>query len=215
MVWFILLLVVNFAISWANSVSVGRMWSESKAIGGSLRTLAVAGYIMAVAGFTMVYGCVLVLLAPYILPLIPVFEHVSMSDLLSLTSDLLYILVATAIIPSGFIIWFNSVVRFWRNRTLANGLTAGWNSYAQIRNAVNAARHLPSAFGRITKAMFGGKGRRKGNAMLVLAVMFIVIMAVCGGWFTASALIKKADAEYDGFEGLDPQEEGAFSPRSE
>ncbi len=196
MVWFLLLLIMNFIISWHNSVAVGRMWSESRVIGGSMRTLAIAGYIMAVAGFTMVYGCILLLIAPYIITLFS--SDFPVKELISLTSDMLYVLIITFIIPSGFIIWFNSAVNFWRRKTLANGLVFAWNTYAQLRNTINAARHLPSAIGRIAKALFGGRGRKKGNAAVILLAVFILILAACGGWFTASAIMKKADREYDG-----------------
>lgn len=196
MIWFMLLLVLNFIISWHNSVVVGRMWSESKVIGGSMRTLAIAGYVMAVTGFTMVYGCILLLIAPSIIPLFS--SDFPVNELISLTNDMLYVLIITFIIPSGFIIWYNSAVNFWRRRTLANGAVLAWNTYAQLRNTINAARHLPSAIGRIAKALFGGRGRKKGNAAVILLAVFILILAACGGWFTASAIMKKADREYDG-----------------
>ncbi|MDR2716490.1 MAG: hypothetical protein LBB89_00285 [Treponema sp.] len=202
---FYVFLVLNFIISWHNSIAVGRMWSESKVIGGSFRILTVAGYIMAVTGFTTVYGCLLLLIAPYIIPLIPYLSEFPISDLLTLTSDMLYVLIATFIIPSGFIIWYHSAVRFWREKTLKNGLVAGWNTYAQIRNTVNAAKNMPSAIGRIAKALFGGRGRKKGNAVIVLFAVFVLIIAVCGGWLTASAIMKKADREYDGLAELDPE----------
>lgn len=202
--WVILLLALNFAISWANSVSVGRMWSESKVIGGSVRVLAVAGYIMAIAGFTMVYGCVLLLISPYIIPHIPGLSNLPVDEIAALTSDMLYVLIISFVIPSGFIIWFNSVVRFWRRKTLSNGLVTVWNTYAQVRNTVSAARNMPSAFGRITKALFGGKRKKKGNAAVILLAVMIVILAICSGWLTASAIMKKADREYDAFEKLAP-----------
>jgi hypothetical protein len=182
------------------------MWSESKVIGGSIRVLAVAGYIMAVVGFTMVYGYILLVIAPYVIPLF--IPEANVRLFVSLAHDMLYVLVAVFIIPSGIIIWFHSAVRFWRERTLGTGLTFGWNTYAQIRNTVNAARHVPSAIGRIARAMFGGgrgAGRRKkGNTVIVLAAAFIVIVAVCGGWLTASSLLKKADREYDGLAEFEP-----------
>jgi len=203
LIWIFVFLILNFAISWNNSVSVGRMWSESKVIGGSLRVLAVSGYVMAVGGFTMVYGNILLMISPYIIPIfLPEFP---VDSLLSLTNDMLYVLIVAFLIPTGNIIWFNSVVNFWRRRTLANGLPVAWNSYAQIRNTVNAARHLPSAFSRITKALFGGKGKKKGNAALIFMAVFILVLAVLGGWFTASAIMKKADLEYDGFEEFEPE----------
>lgn len=195
----VLFMGINFVISWHNSVVVGRMWSESKVIGGSVRVLAVAGYIMAICGFTMVYGCLLLFAVPFIMPLIPALSEIPAEEVWALASDMLYILIAAFIIPSGFIIWFNSVVSFWRRKTIAGGVVAGWNTYAQIRNTVNVARNMPGAFSRVTKALFGGKGKKKGNAVLVLVAVFIVILAVCGGWMTASAIMKKADREYDGF----------------
>lgn len=63
----LLVLALNFMISWANANYVGRYWSESKEVGGSFRVYIVVGYIMAIAGFTMVYGYILLLVAPIIL----------------------------------------------------------------------------------------------------------------------------------------------------
>ena len=201
MFWLILLLVLNFIISWSNAKCCGRYWSESKVTGGWFRFNVIIGYIMAIAGFTMVYGSILLLLLPYVLPLIPAFENIDMTALLQLSSDLLYILVATAVIPTGFFIWFQSLVTFWKHKTLGNGLTAGWNTYAQIRNTVNAARELPSAFGRVTEAFFGGK-KKKSETMIVLIAIFVVILAILGGYFTASSIMKKADREYDALEAI-------------
>jgi hypothetical protein len=183
------------------------MWSESKAVGGSFRVLSVAGYVMAVAGFTMVYGCLLLLLAPYVIAMIPSLRGFNTGDFMVLASDMIYVLVLTCVVPSGFIIWYHSAVRFWREKTLKNGLVAGWNTYAQIRNTVNAARQVPSAIIRIADALFGGKGKKKGNEVVIFAAIFIVIIAVCGGWLTASAIMKKADREYDGFAELDPEQQ--------
>ena len=53
----LLVLIVNFAISWANAAYVGRYWSESKQLGGSFRAYIVAGYIMAIAGFSFFATC--------------------------------------------------------------------------------------------------------------------------------------------------------------
>ncbi len=57
-----LLLAINFLISWSNASYVGRYWSESKGVGGSFRRYVVCGYAMAVAGFTMVYAYILLLI---------------------------------------------------------------------------------------------------------------------------------------------------------
>ena len=201
MFFYFLMLAINFAISWSNAKYCGRYWSESKYMGGFFRFNVIIGYIMAIAGFTMVYGSILLLLLPYIIPLIPAFESIDMMALLELTSDMLYILIATAIIPTGFFIWFQSLATFWKHKNLSNGLTAGWNTYAQIKNTINATRELPSAFSRVTKALFGGK-KKKDDTILIAVALFVVILAVFGGYFTASSIMKKADREYDALETL-------------
>jgi hypothetical protein len=58
-----LLLILNFAISWFNAWSVGRVWTESKMIGGFFRMTVWCGAIMSACGFTWVYIALLGLLA--------------------------------------------------------------------------------------------------------------------------------------------------------
>ena len=194
----VLVLALNFGISWANASYVGRYWSESKEVGGSFRVYIIVGYIMAIAGFTMVYGYIGLLVSPFILHLAKVDqETIMMFEQLSL--DLVYIFCVVTIIPTGFYIWIQSLKDFWEQKTLSSGLTAGWNSYAQIHNTVSAARNAPSALGRISKALFGGKSKKKGNTVIILCAIFLLILAIFGGYFTASAIMKKADREYDMF----------------
>jgi len=200
---FILMLVVNFAISWFNAHSVGKYWSESKEIGGSVRVSVVVGYIMSIIGFTMVYGCLLLLAFPYVAPLIPALSDIDTTQIMQLTSDLLFLLVGTAIVPLGIFIWFQSAVTFWKRKSLTNGAVFGWNTFAQVRNTITYARNAPSAVGRIAETLFGGKGKKKkGNEVLILVAIFIIILAILGGYFTSSAILKKADREFDALEGF-------------
>jgi len=188
-------------------------WSESKAAGGSFRAYVIAGYVMAIAGFTMVYGYILMFALPYVLPL---FMQISYEDLVAieqLTSDMLYILLVLAIVPSGFFIWFKSVANFWEHKTLTNGLVAGYNTLAQWRNTVNACREVPSAFGRIVSSLFGGKGKKKSETYIILLAILALIIAICGGYFTASAIMKKADREYDAFEYAEKYYQSSSRPR--
>lgn len=201
MLLLILALVLNFIISWANASYVGRYWSESKVVGGSFRVYIIVGYIMAIAGFTMVYGYILLLICPFILQLAEVDpETILMFE--QLASDLIYLFCIITMIPTGFYIWLKSLKNFFERKTLANGLTAGWNTYAQVHNMVSAARNAPSAVGRIAETLFGGKSKKKDNTLVILVAIFVVILAIFGGYFTASAIMKKADREYDMFEDL-------------
>ena len=199
----VLVLVIDFAISWSNAHTCGTVWSESKETGGFFRVNVVAGYIMSILGFTQVYGIIYIVLFYYIGPHIEKFQNIDFNQLALLSSDLLFVGIGFAIIPTGFLIWINSLRAFWKNKTLKNGLVGGWNSYAQIRNTVTVAREMPSAIGRLAEAFFGGKGKKKKSdgAMLML-VVFVVILASLAGYFTASAIMKKADREYDAFENL-------------
>lgn len=199
MFWVILLLIFNFFISWSNAKYCGMYWSESKAAGGSFRAYVIVGYLMAIAGFTMVYAYILMMALPFILPL---FMQISSEDLMAieqLTADMLYVLLVLAIVPSGFFIWFKSVANFWEHKTLTNGLVAGYNTFVQYRNTATAFREVPNALGRISSALFGGKGKKKAEGYIVLLAILVIIVALLSGYFTASAIMKKADREYDAF----------------
>lgn len=202
-------LAVNFMISWANASYVGRYWSESKEVGGSFRAYIVAGYVMAIAGFTMVYGYILLLVSPIFLQLAEA-DADTILMFQQLSSDLIYLFCVITVIPTGFYIWIRSLKNFWEEKTLSNGLTAGWNSFAQIHNTVSAARNAPSALGRVAETLFGGKGKKKGNTLIVLLAIFLFILAIFGGYFTASSIMKKADREYDMFADLKKRHADAF-----
>lgn len=164
---------------------------------------------MAIAGFTMVYGYILLLVSPIFLQMAKVDqETILMFEQLS--SDLIYIFCVITMIPTGFYIWIRSLKNFWERKTLSSGLTAGWNSYAQIHNTISVARNGPSALGRITKALFGGKSKKKDNTIIVLCAIFVLILAIFGGYFTASAIMKKADREYDMFADLQKRNPEAY-----
>ena len=197
-----LLLALNFAISWSNASYVGRYWSESKQVGGSFRVYMITGYIMAIAGFTMVYGYILLLISPYILPLLKVSQETILA-VQSLSADLIYLFCVATIIPTGFYIWIRSLKTFFEEKTLSAGLTAGWNTFAQIHNVVNAAREVPNSLSRIADALLG-KGKKKNDKTIIVALAILILaVAIFGGYFTASYIMKKADREYDMFSELE------------
>ena len=159
---------------------------------------------MAVAGFTMVYGCILLLIAPYIMQATGKFDAEVIADFESLAGDILYLLVAVPIVLSGIRIWLASLKAAFEKKTFSYIATAGWNSYAQIHNTISLAKNAPSAFGRIVEAFSGGKKSRrsskKGSEYIILLAVLVVILAIVGGYLTADAIMRKADQEYDGFE---------------
>lgn len=203
MLFILLLLAINFVISWSNASCVGRYWSESKAVGGSFRREVVCGYVMAVAGFTMVYGYILLMLAPFVMVILGADADM-IAEVQGLGGDLIYLLVGTPIVLSGFRIWIQSLRAAWKERSFSYLATAGWNSYAQIHNTISFVRNAPSAFGRVCGALFGGSENRsrsskKKDTIVIYLVIAIVLIAILGGYFTADAIMKRADAEYDLF----------------
>lgn len=199
----IAMLVLNFVISWSNATYVGYYWSESKEIGGSFRIYVVIGYIMAIAGFTMVYGYILLIISPVFLEIADIDQEIIV-QIEQLSSDLIYLFTVVTIVPTGFYIWIRSLKTAWEERTVDSILTAGWNTNSQISNTINVARNAPSAISRVAGTLFGGSSRRKkkDNTIVILVAIFIVIVAILGGYFTASAIMKKADREYDMFADL-------------
>ena len=195
--FFLAILGINFWISWSNAKAVGCYWSESKEVGGSFRRLVVCGYIMAIAGFTMVYADVLIILAPFLLG-----SKLSSSEILYLqqmAADISYLLVGTMAVFSGFRITVNSLKNAWRERTFGYIANAGWNTFAQIRNTLSFAREAPSVAGRIVGGLFKGNDDDDGKARLAILALLLVALALMSGFLTANAIMKRADAEYDGF----------------
>ena len=202
------LLALNFGISWWNAKNVGKIWSESKQIGGGTRALAIVGYAMAVVGFTMVYVIILIAIIAAVGPMTGYLSSDDTQYLLSLISDMSYILITTAIIPLGIIAWINSLIRFWKNKSLKTGGIAAWNTFANVRNVINASRNMPSAISRLT----GSLKKSDGKSGLVILAIIAVLCAILGGYFTASAIVKKADRKYDLFADVQGQPQG-FAPQ--
>jgi hypothetical protein len=153
---------------------------------------------MAVAGFTMVYSIIIIA----IIAATQGFGYLSPQSaelLMQFISDLSYILIALAVIPTGIIITINSLVTFWKNKNLKTGAIGAWNTFATVSNVVNATRSMPSAFGRIVSSV---KSNRD-SGVIVLAIV-IVALCVLGGYFTASAIVKRADRKYDLFQSVAP-----------
>lgn len=196
------LLGFNFFISWRNAKTVGAYWSESKQVGGMFRAEIICGYIQAIAGFTMVYSYILLLIAPFVMQAANADPEL-IADFEVLAGNLVYLLVAIPIVGSGFLIWFRSLRTAWEQRSLSTIAVAGYNSFAQIHNTISLARNAPSAIKSIGGLLGGDKKRRSrskndGQAALILLALIVVVLAILGGYFTANYLVHKADEEFDG-----------------
>ena len=174
-----LLLILNFAISWFNAWSVGRVWVESKMIGGFSRMTVWCGAIMSACGFTWVYIALLGMLAQSFQWLPPRY----IQGIFSLG----YLVIILPLLGSGLGIAVSSWVQFWRQKNLINGGIAAWNTYAQISNVVSAVRFIPEAIGNVLSAFKGDDDEEDNRALLIM--LAVVLVAVGAGVMTARAII--------------------------
>ncbi|MCQ2418989.1 MAG: hypothetical protein MJ085_04300 [Clostridia bacterium] len=202
---FLILLVlgINFALSWLNARNVGMYWTESKQIRGGFRAYVLCGYILAIAGFTMVYDFVLMLIFNAILRGSDANPQ-TIAQLRDLNHSLLIIFSLFTILPTGFFVTGFTTKGAFVKRTTSYFLNAGWDSFAQIHNTVTISRNAPSAIGKVF-GFFFGKDRDSDDSddvkskIVGFVAVLILILALLGGYFTASAIMKKADRECDGF----------------
>ena len=175
----IMMLVLNFAISWFNAWAVGGVWADSAAAGGMARAMAWAGAVMSACGFTWCYLVVLSVIASATGILSPHYSQVAL--------ELGYAIIIVPVLGSGMTIWAESVAHAWKKRTFGSVAGAAWNTYAQVHNTYQAARLLPEVFKDLENA-FGKGGDRKGKALLL--VVLLVILALASGVFTTMAIIR-------------------------
>lgn len=188
----LLLWLLNFGISWLNAWGVGKTWNETKAVGGPAHFMSWMGAIMAAVGFTWCYSVVLGLGASVIeitdeetgiaAPLLS-------QEQLSIFFDLVYLAIIFPLVGSGMAIMTHSWGVFWRERSLGNGVVAGWNTYAQLHNFYSAVEHVPVAIDNVG-SLFSGSGDSddaKGKLIILLAAV-----ALLGGILTTWAILRNS-----------------------
>lgn len=107
--------------------------------------------------------------------------------------DLAYLVIIFPLIGSGLAIMTHSWGVFWRRRSLSNGVTAGWNTYANLANFYHAVEHVPVAIGNVGDFFGGGSSSSdddKGKLIVAL-----VAIAVAGGVLTTWAIVRHTARE--------------------
>lgn len=178
-----LILALNLFISWFNCRSVGRIWNESRALGGMVRVLAWCGAVQAAVGFSSVIGFILGAIA-FQLGYLP-------ASVAKQAVSLWYVLIIVPALGTGLIITIESWIIAWRERSLLNMGTAAYNSLAMAHNIYGAVTSLGDAFkdvGELVGDLMEGDDKRAGLA--VLAFM-LAIGAILGGCILTAMLIKR------------------------
>lgn len=168
MVFFIWIL--NLVISILNAVGAGYAWNYTKLQGGIAHFMNWMAAIMSACGFTwcilipLSYGCQA---AGWLTP------EQSLAML-----ELGYVIIIPAVLGTGLVITIDSWVQFYKRPGLLNGGVAAYNTFAQVRNTMNAIEVMPKALGHLGKVL-GGDGKRssgssddaKGKAALLIIVL--------------------------------------------
>lgn len=186
--------ILNLVISFWNAYASGKVWAETKSVGGWKHFMTWMGAIMSASGFTWCYLLVLVLSAHFLGFLGT--EHVGIGLQLG------YLIIVPGILFAGLMITIDSWARAYREGGILNYGVAGYNTYAQIHNTMGAINNYGAAFGSVFEFFTGGKkgsssssssdDDAKGAAALLL--IFLVILAVIGGVLTTVTIIKKVSA---------------------
>jgi len=177
------LMAINFAISWLNAWSVGKTWAESRRVGGWQQVVNISAAIMSACGFTWVYLALLAMIAGAV--------HLLPTAYIEGMLNLGYLIIILPVLGSGLTLTIHSWVRAYRKRNLVNIGVAGWNTFAQTYNTVQAISAIPDAIGNVGEVFLGGgKSRSKDKGAAALLAVLLVILALAGGTFTTVAIIR-------------------------
>lgn len=177
------LLVLNFGISAWNAYAAGAYLTESRIIGGWMRVVTWCALVMSACGFTWVYLTVFTLTAVAFGKLDTFWAEIALK--------LGYLIVILPVIGSGLGIWAHSLAEAYRRRSFGNAAVAAWNTYAQVSNTWDAARHAPGFLDDVLKAFSGRKSRSKDDGALM--VILLAVLALASGILTTGAIARWAD----------------------
>ena len=179
-------MILNVVISFINARNVGRIWAESRAVGGWIRLLAWAGAIQSAVGLTYVYG----ILVSYI----AVSAGYLPPQMFSALMSLIYLFIIIPAIGSGIIITIQSWINFSRDKSLMNLGVAGWNTFAQAYNTYNAVQSFGPALSSVQESLgglFDGDSDSDNSTARVLLLAAIILLA---GVLTTSVIIRRYEA---------------------
>src|SRR5262245_40972448 len=183
----VILLVINFAISWFNAYSVGRSWADSKVIGGWLRFMVWCGAVMSASGFTWCYlvGFALIGTSTDLLPM----------KYIQVALELGYVVVILPTLGSGIAIWMDSVTTAWRRRDTASAAVAAWNTYAMAHDTCEAATILPRVFKDLYRSFSVADEDDKEGLPFLLATL-TVFLVLSLGVITTAAIVRSTARKY-------------------
>lgn len=201
----LLVMLLNFGISWWNAHVVGMYWSERDQLPGGIRAVMWSAAVMSVCGFFSVYA-IIITVGMAELHLFEAIARVVFkvnfepADVQSLVQDILnaaYLMLVFPVLGFGIVIWVHSMIRAFADRSFGSIAIATYNTGAMIHNTVSAARHVPSAAGSLGKSFKLKLGKDSGLA-LAYVVLFALPLAISlgGAIATTMVIMRASDRKY-------------------
>lgn len=182
----LLVLIFNLVVSFLNARNVGRVWAESKALGGWIRLVVWAGAIQSAVGFTYVYA--------FLVSYIAVSAGYLPPAMLGVLMSLMYLMIIIPAIGSAIVITIQSWINVAREKSLMNLGVAGWNTFATAYNTYNAIQSFGPALDSVQQGLgglFSGDSDSDDNAARVILLAAIVLLA---GVLTTNVIIRRYEA---------------------
>lgn len=152
-----LIVGIGLGVAYWNARIAGKIWLESKAVGGWIRVVAWCGAIQSAVAFALVYTVVVgIPLALYLKVKVEFFEY---------WMDWLAVFAVPALIGSSLIIAIESWRRWGRNRSLLNLGFAGWNTVSSVSSLDKDLSAIGEAVGRLFHVFSSSKPVSEANAV--------------------------------------------------
>jgi hypothetical protein len=173
----ILLLALNFGISWWNAYVAGQSWIAARSEGGWARVVIWSAAVQSACGFTLVFAVLMAfgLTTAHVLP----------AKAMGAVMDMAYLLIILPILGSGLIITAQSWISAFRRRSFGGGLLASYNTFAMASDAYNAFSGIPEAFRGLQNLVGSEDDDPKGMVFaivvgLVVASLFLGVLLTRG-----------------------------------
>lgn len=165
---------VNFGISWWNAKQAGQSWLEAKALGGFVWVVTLCASIQSALGFTTVI-C-------YVLASIAKGAGLLSDSAYQAVAALDYLMVVIPLIGTGLIITLASWRIAFREKSLASMGTAAYNTLAMAYDIASAAKNIPSLIDSLKLLGSSGDGEKDDeDSGIGLKVVMIVLAALVLG----------------------------------
>ena len=152
----LLIVAIGLGVAYWNARIAGKIWLESKAVGGWIRVVAWCGAIQSAMGFALIYTLVVgIPLALYLKVEVEFFEY---------WMSWVAVLALPALIGSSLIIAIESWRRWGRERSLKNLGFAGWNTFSSTASLDKDLSAIGEAIGKLFSVFSSSKSKTESNA---------------------------------------------------